>query len=299
MNSYDLSIIIVNYKTRDLLKQLLISASDHLTNIMQHEIFVVDNDSRDGSAEMVAQEFPNVKLIASKENLGFSKANNRAIQQAKGDIILLLNPDTLLVSDNEFDKIIQRFRNDDQLGIVGGRVFDANLRQVSSYGHDPTPFTLVLHFTLLGKVLARLFPPLRKYRLANYDMLSYNVEKEVDHVNGCCFFIRRLMMNKIGSLDERYFMFLEETDLCKRAREAGWKVMYLPLRTVVHYGQSSTALIKVRMTEQFIKSLKLFYEKHYPLELNKLSIILKLNIVKPIMSYRAPIKKANDATNTG
>lgn len=277
----DLSIIIVNYKTRELLKKLLSSLRINISNSLTHEVFVVDNDSCDGSVEMVSKEFPDIQLIESKENLGFSKANNVAIKRATGEIVLLLNPDTLMIPDNEFDKIIQRFRSDEQIGIIGGSVFDVNLKQVSSFGHDPTPLTLILHFTLIGKVLARLFPIIRKFRLANYNKSSFMREQEVDHINGCCFFIRRKMLEQIGMLDERYFMFLEETDYCLNARKANWKVKYIPLKTVIHFGQESTRQNRNEMSEQFLKSLKLFYEKHYPSDMKKLEWILRLKIIKP------------------
>jgi GT2 family glycosyltransferase len=277
----DLSIIIVSFKTKDLLRDLLLSLNKYLTDAFSYEIFVVDNASGDGTVEMLESEFPVVKLIASKVNLGFAKANNRAIKQAEGKVILLLNPDTLLLKDHEFGDILKRFSTDEKIGIVGGRVFDRELNQVSSYGRDPNPLTLLLHFSLPGKILARLIPFMRRYRLANYDKSSYNIEKSVDHVNGCCFFIRKELVDRIGALDEIFFMYLEETDICKRARENEWKVIYIPKKTVIHFGQESAKQHRTKMSEQFLKSLQLFYQKHYPDSISRLQWLLKMGIVKP------------------
>ncbi|MDI6765222.1 MAG: glycosyltransferase family 2 protein [Bacteroidota bacterium] len=276
-----LSIIIVNYKTREYLRELLNSIKEHLSAETKYEVFVVDNASNDGSVEMLNKGSLDVTLIESKENLGFSKANNLAIAQSRGEIILLLNPDTMLLPDHKFDEILKRFENDVRIGIIGGRVYDRNLIQVSSYGRDPTPFTLVFHFSFLGKVLARLIPPLRKYRFANYYKKAFQIEKEVEIINGCCFFIRRKTIDDIGMLDERFFIFLEEGDICVRARSSGWKVIYTPLKTVIHFGQESTKQNRIQMSEQFLKSLKIFYEKHYPFDMKKLEWILRMGIIKP------------------
>jgi GT2 family glycosyltransferase len=277
----DLSIIIVNYNTRDFLRSLLSSLRKNANRSFSSEIFVVDNASVDGSGGMVAEEYPEVTLICSDVNLGFAKANNRAIREATGNVILLLNPDTLLLPDHEFSLILEYFQSNPTVGIVGGRVFDGGLRQVSSYGRFPTPGPLLLHFSFFGKILARLIPPFRKFRLADYNPASYNIEKPVDHVNGCCLFIRAEMIGNIGSLDEIYFMYLEETDLCKRARDHGWKVMYVPARTVIHYGQESSKQHRSEMSEQFLKSMRLFYQKHYPGSIKHLDILMKLKIIKP------------------
>lgn len=276
-----LSIIIVNYKTREYLRDLLFSIRQNLGIITNYEVIVIDNASNDGSVEMLNEDFLDVTLIRSNDNIGFSKGNNLAIRQSRGEIILLLNPDTLLLPDHKFDEILNRFENDARIGIIGGRVYDKNLEQVSSYGHDPTPFTLILHFSFLGKVLARLIPPLRKYRFANYDRKAFQIEKEVDIVNGCCLFIRRKTIDEIGILDEHFFIYLEEGDMCVRARNSGWKVMYFPLNTVIHFGQESTKQNRTQMSEQFLKSLKIFYEKHYPDKKKQLDWILRMGIIKP------------------
>lgn len=276
-----LSVIIVNYKTREYLRELLLSIRQNFGIKTKYEVIIVDNASNDGSVEMLNKEFSDVILIGLKENLGFSKANNLAIAQSRGEIILLLNPDTLLLPDNEFDKIIKQFENDVRIGIIGGRVYDKHLEQVSSYGNDPTPFTLIFHFSLLGKVLARLIPPLRKYRFANYDRKAFQIEKEVKIINGCCLFIRRKTIDEIGMLDERFFIYLEEGDICVRARSTGWKVIYTPVKTVIHFSQESTKQNREQMTEQFLKSLKIFYEKHYPNKMRQLNWILRMGIIKP------------------
>jgi GT2 family glycosyltransferase len=277
----DLSIIIVNYKTRELLRESLISLQNYLPKTFLYEIFVVDNNSGDGTIEMMNEEFPHVEFIANPENFGFARANNKAIKKARGKVLLLLNPDTLLLPNNEFQYILDRFTDDSHLGIVGGRVFDKQLRQVSSYGKDPTPFTLVFHFSLIGKIIARLIPPMRKFRLADYDSASYDSEKNVDHVNGCCFFVRRELSDALEGLNEIYFIYLEETDMCKRARNTNWKVKYIPARTVIHFGQESSKQHRVEMSNHFLQSLRLFYKKHYPNKIKQLEWILSLKIVKP------------------
>lgn len=276
-----LSIIIVNFNAREMLRDLLISLNHFLQPALEYEIICVDNASQDGSVEMVQRVFPNVLLIASKENLGFSRGNNLGISHSRGDTILLLNPDCLLTEDHEFSTILQKFSDDRRIGIIGGRVFDGNGRQASTFGHFPMPFTLWVHYSLIGKVMARVVPALRRYRLLNYDPSALQKEAIVDHVNGCCMFVRKSMLDEIGLLDESFFLYLEETDICLRAHQADWKVIYTPAKTVVHFGQASARPLKEKVSKIFLNSLRIFYKKHYPQKIPKLEMLLKFNVIKP------------------
>lgn len=256
----DVSVVIVNWKVRDLLKRCLDSVFRE-TKGARFEVFVVDNDSRDGSVEMVAKEYPDVELIASSENLGFAAANNLAMERSCGDLILLLNPDTELKGDS-ISKMAVFMRSNPNAGICGPKLLNPD----GSLQKSVRRFPDLLSQAMVMLKLHRLFPgsgPMRRYLADGFD---YGQASRVEQVMGAAFMIRRSVMEKVGLLDGRYYIWFEEVDYCRRAADAGYEVWYTPDAEVLHYGGESFAQelgpVKQRM---FNASLRLYFRKHHGL----------------------------------
>ena len=222
------------------------------------EVFVVDNASSDGSVEMVKTEFPQVKLIESLENVGYAKANNVAIRQSSGRYVLLLNSD-VEVSRDTFDKMLEYMDNNLSVGIAGCRVVkpDGTL-DLASRRSFPNLWSGL--FRVTG--LSLLFPT---SRLARYNLtyLSEDQIEEVDSVMGAFLLLRRQLMDKVGLLDEDYFMYGEDLDWCFRAKAAGARVMYVPVTRVVHHKGSSSRKLPGKALYEFHRAMQIFYDKHY------------------------------------
>lgn len=256
----DLSIIIVNWKVKDLLEKCLRSIFEQTKNI-GFEIFVVDNASGDGSVEMVREKFPQVDLTASTENLGFAKGNNLAAKKANGKYVLLLNPDTEIL-DNALEKMVKFMNNHPECGIAGCKLLNPDLSLQPSVRSFPTFASQV--FILLK--LHHLFP--HSKAMYHYLMQDFDYEKtqEVDQVMGAFFMIRREVIEKIGLLDENFWIWFEEVDYCKRAKNAGWKILYTPEAKIIHhYGQSFKQVLNVKKQKDFNKSLSYYFKKHQPI----------------------------------
>ncbi len=194
------------------------------------EVIVVDNASTDGTVEMVKEVFPQVKLIVNSDNLGFAAANNLGLKVAQGRQLLLLNPDTCLI-DNSLEEAVAFLNSQPQAGILGGKILNPNLTWQPSVRRFPR---LLDHLLMMFK-LHHLIP------LERYLALSLDEEaiQEVEQVMGAFFLIKREVLAKIGLLDEKYFIWFEEVDFCRRAIKAGFKVYYYPGAQVIHYGGES------------------------------------------------------------
>jgi hypothetical protein len=230
----DLTILIVSYNTRALTLACLQSVLDHTRASTQ--IIVIDNGSTDGSARAIAASFPQAALIDARENLGFAAANNRAATQARGDMILLLNPDTL-VRPGAIDAALAFARAHPEAGIVGGRSLypDGRLNPGSCWGRI-TPWSVIC--SAIG--LTALRP---KSRLFNPEALGNwprDRPRQVDIVQGSFLMIRRDLWHRLGGFDPAYFMYGEESDLCHRARAAGYRPMITPAAEYVHYAGASS-----------------------------------------------------------
>lgn len=225
-----LSVIIVSYNTSQLLRDCLTSL---VQNDCSHEveIFVVDNDSRDDSVAMVRQHFPQVKLIANNQNKGFAAANNQAYRELQGDFIVLLNPDARL-QPGSLDRITAFMLAHPQVGICGGRVVNPQGQLEPSARRFPNSF---FKFLIISG-LSDKFASSRFFARADYKYFDHQTPLEVDWVPGTFTVLRREMLEQIGFFDERFFLYYEETDLCLRARRAGWQVYFYPGAEVVHVG---------------------------------------------------------------
>ncbi len=246
----DLSVIIITYKERELLRQCLQSVFASKTDY-KFEVIVTDSDSQDGSVEMVREKFPQAKVLDNRKNLGFSKGNNVAIKQAEGRLILLLNADTTIAPD-ALDLSIKYMDTHPTVGAMGGKILLPNGE--------------------LDKAARRKFPNpwnsfLRLFGLRQFS--DYNItapidqEVEVDAIMGAYFLVRKSVIDQVGSLDEEFFMYGEDLDWCWRIKAAGHKIMYYPKVQITHYKYGASKTIPFRTTKWAHTAMKIFYRKHY------------------------------------
>lgn len=252
-----LSVVIVSWNTRDLLRRCLATLRDELAGI-DSEVFVVDNNSADGSARMVEAEHGWVELIANEDNLGFARANNQAIKRSSGRFLLLLNPDTEVVP-GAIRVLLDFLEAHGEAGVVAPQLINPDGSIQRSCRQFPT-FTGML-YELVG--LSRLFPNDPRFR--QYKMLDWNHddEREVDQPEGACLLLRRSVIDAVGLLDEGFFMLFEEVDWCYRIKQAGWQIWFTPRARIVHHYGQSIKQVKVKMILSSHRGLYRFWFKHY------------------------------------
>ncbi len=231
----DLSVVVVSWNVRELLLRCLASVQEGLRDGLSGEVFVVDNASSDGSAAAVADAFPGVQVIANRENVGFVRANNQAIPRCRGRHILLLNPDTE-VRPGALRQLVATLDADPGLGAVGPRLLNVDGSLQPSRRRFPTLATALLESTVLQRLCGRS-AVVRRFYVADR---SDDEEQDVDWLVGACLLVRRSALEQVGLLDERFYMYSEELDLCRRLRVAGWRVRYLPTAEVVHHEAKSS-----------------------------------------------------------
>lgn len=251
-----LSVIIVNWNVRDLLRRCLHSL---LANFPpgQLEIIVVDNASTDGSAEMVRTEFPMVRLIANPDNRGFTAANNQGLMVARGRCVLLLNPDTEVVGDALVTMAAFADAHPD-VGIVGPQLLNPDGSVQSSRRRFPTLLTALFESTWLQPYAPRRL-------LEHYYVLDCPDDEvqDVDWVTGAALMARREAVEQVGPLDEGFFMYSEELDWCRRFRETGWRVVYLPTAQVVHHAGKSSEQVEAARHIHFHSSKVHYFRKYH------------------------------------
>ncbi|MES2380018.1 MAG: glycosyltransferase [Bacteroidota bacterium] len=254
-----LSIVIVNYNVKYFLEQAIHSVKKACVGI-DSEILVVDNHSVDGSCEMIKRKFANdVIFIENKENVGFSKANNQAIKIAKGEFILLLNPDTV-VEEQCFHKVIQFMEQTPDAGAVGVKMIDGSGKYLPESKRGlPTPD--VAFYKIFG--LAALFPKSKKFGKYHLGYLNKNQTHKVDVLAGAFMMLRKTVLDKIGLLDEDYFMYGEDIDLSYRVTKSGSYNYYFHDATIIHYKGESTKKTSVNFVFTFYKAMIIFAQKHY------------------------------------
>ncbi|AKQ44848.1 hypothetical protein TH63_03170 [Rufibacter radiotolerans] len=254
----DLSVLIVNYNVSYFLEQCLLSVRKAVRGL-QVEVFVVDNNSVDGSVEMVRRRFPEVILLANKENLGFSKANNQAIRQSQGKYVLLLNPDTV-VEEDTFRKCFEYMEDHPKAGALGVKMMDgAGKFLPESKRGLPTPW--VAFCKVFG--LAALFPTSGLFNRYHLGHLSSEQVHKVDILAGAFMFMRAEALDKVGLLDEDFFMYGEDIDLSFRIKEGGYDVVYFPETRIIHYKGESTRKTSVNYVFMFYRAMMVFAEKHF------------------------------------
>lgn len=252
-----LSVIIVSYNVAQLLRACLRSV--FASRGVDLEVWVVDNCSSDGSADMVRQEFPEARLLESACNGGYAYANNLALRQAGGDYLLLLNPDTELPPDALAEMVVFMEARP-EVGMVGPKLEreDGSL-DLACRRSFPSP--AISFYRMVG--LSQRFPKSRRFGRYNLTYLDPDQEAEVDSVVGAFMMVRRAAVEQVGLLDETFFLYGEDLDWAMRIKRAGWKVMYNPRVTVLHRKASSSAGDIHRATSEFYRSMEIFYRKHY------------------------------------
>lgn len=253
----DLSIVIVNYNSGEFLGQLLPSLYETPCEVT-FEVWVVDNNSTDGSPEMVATRFPQVQLIVNQVNRGFAAANNQALQKSRGRYILLLNPDTVL-KPRALDIMVHFLENHPEVGAVGPKLLNPDGTVQLSSKFFPTPKVAILKTLGVDKIFPEQ-PTLRKHFLGPE---AHEEVQEVESLQASCLMVRREMVDEVGPLDERFFMYCEDIDWCRRMREKGWKLYFLPEAQALHDRGGSTNKDSYRMIIVYHQSLYRFYKKHY------------------------------------
>ncbi|MFZ5916611.1 MAG: glycosyltransferase family 2 protein [Chloroflexota bacterium] len=255
----DLSVVIVSWNVRHLLRECLASVRDSQKTSpqMSIETIVVDNASTDGSAEMVRQDFAQVILIANTDNPGFTGGNNQGIVASRGRYVLLLNPDTRVL-DDALARMVAYMEAHPAVGALGPMLLNPDGSVQSSRRRFPTPLTPFLEST----VFQSWFP--RHRILSEYYVLDQDdhTTSEVDWVTGACLLARRTAFDQVGLLDQGFFMYSEELDWCHRAKASGWRVIYYPEAQVIHHGGQSSEQVKAFQIIRFNRS-KIRYSARY------------------------------------
>lgn len=249
-----ISIIILNWNTRDLLAQCLDSIERHKGEF-QLEILVVDNASNDGSQAMLKEKYPQIRLIINSQNVGFAKGNNQAMQVAQGDYFLLWNSDTFAIP-GAMQSLLYLAEKEPKAGIVGAQLRNADNSFQASYSPFPNQWREFLILTGLG----------RTFLDHAYPSLGPEEEKGpqiVDYVEGACLLVRRQAFQEVGGFDEAYFMYAEEVDWCYRMAKHGWQVWYQPQAKVIHLGGASSAGRRTHREADLYRSRIRFFRKHY------------------------------------
>lgn len=256
----DLSIVILSYNTVDLLRDCIKSVYETTKNI-DYEVWVVDNQSKDGSADMVEREFPNVKLIRNSINGGFSQGNNLAIKEClpHSRYVLILNPDTV-VHDGTLEECVKFLDKREDVGCLGCKVVLASgkLDKACKRGF-PSPWNSLSYFLHLD----RLFPGSKKFGGYNATYIHEDEESEIECLVGAFMMLRKETIEKVGMLDDTFFMYGEDIDWCYRVMEGGYKNYYYPKVSITHYKGESSKKQSTRMIGEFHKSMLIFYDKHY------------------------------------
>ncbi len=255
---HQLSVIIVNYNVRYFLEQSLHSVMRAIRHI-DAEVWVVDNNSVDGSMEMVKTLFPAVKCIENKENLGFSKANNQAIRSSNARYVLLLNPDTVL-QDNTLEKCVAFMDEHPDAGGLGVRMIDGKGKFLPESKRG-LPSPAVAFYKMTG--LSKLFPKSKIFGRYHLKYLDENSIHLVDVLSGAFMMLRSETLEKTGLLDEDFFMYGEDIDLSYRITQAGYRNYYFPYTTIIHYKGESTKKRSANYVKVFYNAMVLFAQKHY------------------------------------
>ena len=250
----DLSIIIVSWNVREKLKDNLRALYE--SQAVNFEVFVVDNNSRDGTVGMVRQCYPEVKLIINRENYGFACANNQAIKLARGRYVLLLNPDMRLFDDT-LSRIASWADSHNKAWVIGCRLIDESARIIKQVRRFPE---LIDQLAIILKI-PHVFPAvLNKYLMNDFD---YSKSASVDSIRGGFFMIRREAIKKVGLLDERYFLWFEEVDYCRRVKAAGREIWYMPTAECIDLMGQSFKQVNLAVKQRYFRDSMLKYFKKW------------------------------------
>lgn len=252
-----LSVIIVSWNVREELIGCLRSLRDNRPRD-EYEVIVVDNASTDGTAEAVKRSFPHLRLIANSENRGFATANNQGIKESQGEYVLLLNPDTI-VRPKSLNILIKFMDENKDVGVCGPKLLNENGTTQPSTRRFPT-FRAALHRHTIFRSIGIFRKQYRRWLMKDF---SHDEQTDVDQLMGACLLVRKSVLEEVGVLDEDFFMYYEEVDLCFRIKRAGYRVVFVPEAAIVHLGGRSATQVPVRKRIAAMTSLLKFFKKHY------------------------------------
>jgi GT2 family glycosyltransferase len=252
-----LSIVIICWNDWKVIENCLRSIFE-TTHGIDYEVIVSDNGSTDGSVEKIRHQFPSVRLIENRANLGFARGNNVGIREARGEYVLILNPDTI-IHGGSLDRWIEFAGSHSEAGAFGCRVHNPD----GSYQRSARPFPTIARYVIAALGLRFLGRLPRPVLLDEYEAWQGDSEKEVDWQSGCCLLLRGDLLKKLGGFDERFFYQFEEVDLCKRVWEAGYRIRYTPEVTITHLGGQSVNRFPVRFAVEVCRNGYRYFYKHY------------------------------------
>jgi GT2 family glycosyltransferase len=278
----ELSIIVVTHNSRRHVRDCLESIQ-RTSGGIDHEVIVVDNASQDGTQDIMRNEFPNVRLISNSENLGFARGNNQGIAQSKGRFILLLNPDTI-VPPKTLATLLSEIKQSPETGLLGCRLLNADNSLQQSFGYE---------VSLWNEVLRKMFFNLwenHRFTPVGWVLRSLHSRKrEVAWVKGACMLSRRQALLDVKLMDETFFIYLEDADLCRRIRQSGWQVNYTPEAEVMHFGGGSVQSNRERSALEYRRSQLHYFKKHLgekDLKILKIYLSFKMRINILAVSFK-------------
>ncbi|OIO45510.1 MAG: hypothetical protein AUJ28_04120 [Parcubacteria group bacterium CG1_02_37_51] len=284
MNNYKFSIIIVSWNVATYLDQCLASLFKYC--YFDYEIIVIDNNSSDQTVALIKEKYPTVKLIVNEVNQGFAQANNQGVDQSTGDFLLFLNPDTELI-DNSLEKAITYLTNHQHLGMLGVNILNSDQTNQISVRKFPSLYSQLI--TLLK--LNNIFPSLnQEYFQKDFD---YHKTQQVESIIGACMLIKRTVYQAIGRLDNDYFIWFEEVDLCRRLNQKNFPVYYFAETKIIHHGkQSFKQIMTLSRQALFNRSMLIYFKKHQPWwQFMILVILLPLNYLLTFIQQILNIQK--------
>ena len=260
----DVSIVIVSYNTSKILDECVLSIKNQTT--CSYEIIVVDNASNDDSCQMLRKKHPDVTLIENNRNVGFARANNQGFAIAKGKYFFMLNSDTIIL-DRAVDRLFDFMEQNGEVGICGPRNEGLDGTLQYSCDHFPSFWNNLCSYTNLSNK----FPKVQMFRRNLMRYWDYVGQRDVDKIMGCALMVRADLYTRLGGLDNSYFMYFEETDLCYRAKKTGLRTVYVPSARIVHYGGASSIaqkefqVVKTTITDYYYKSQYYYFLKNFGL----------------------------------
>lgn len=255
----DLSIVIVSWNTKQILENCLHSVYEQTKDI-DFEVIVVDNDSSDFSAEMIEQQFPQVILVKSPKNVGFAAGNNLGFLECTGEYVLLLNSDTIVLA-GALQKTIFYAKTRPEYGVISCKVLNEDFTLQANCSMLPSN----INFSLQVFGLNKIFPKNRFFGRSDMTWWDYSNERDVEVLKGCFMLVTKSALDKVGGLDERFFMYCEEIDWCMRFAQAGWKLGFYPQAEIIHLGGSSSAKLGADKARVKDTSTLYYMKKHWSL----------------------------------
>ena len=280
-----ITIIIVCWNVRQELVECLHSI-DRNPPSFNYQLIVVDNNSTDGTAEAIKHDFPEVELIINEKNLGFAAANNMGVLKSKGEYILFLNPDTI-IRPASLDILINFMDKSRDVGVCGAKLLNLDGTPQKSIRGIPT-FRSALHRHTAFKYLYIFKGMYKKWAMKDH---NYDKQMDVDQVMGAALMTRKSVIEQVGLMDEQFFMYYEEVDLCLRIKKAGWRIVYVPQSQITHIGGCSSGQIPVEKRIMALTSLLKFFKKHQGIYLTGLYSF----IFKPALIFRDIIEGFSDS----